>query len=155
MSLRPPLNCSHGCKCCENGMFTVGLSENAYLRLGVSKKFWNHPNDTPVYDILKILLPRPNRKKWQNANSIGDVWKIKWECCVLVILQHEYLKQCSDIWKADCTHRKKMYRSRLHEVGLGVLSSPKHKPADCQSSVVYRVGGGNLSLDWVGVQEKK
>ena len=74
----PPPNCAHGCKCYENGMFSVGLfsvrlSENAYLPLGVSKNFWNHPNDTPVYDILKILLPRPNRKKWQNANSIGDV----------------------------------------------------------------------------------
>ena len=74
----PPPNCAHGCKCYENGMFSVGLfsvrlSENAYLPLGVSKKFWNHPNDTPVYDILKILLPRPNRKKWQNANSIADV----------------------------------------------------------------------------------
>ena len=29
-----------------------------------------------------------------------------------------------------------------------------HKPADCRSGVVYRVGGGNLSFDWVGVQEK-
>ena len=47
---------------------------------------WNHSIDTPVYDILKILLPCPTSSLWPNATSIEDVWKIKWECCVLVIL---------------------------------------------------------------------